>query len=172
MLRKVSSMNSIEDEIRIWNTPLVSAYFLWRFVRGYVNEHAEHAAPSVVLCVIALTIMSDENLYAPINPKKAKLSSYVYSFVKDKKSDALVTIHQLISESKFLCIDAIDMATATGVVVWDADHAALMPGDFEDAEPECVGKKHKANGDKAELLGKWFAQLEVNQITTLLGVSL
>lgn len=165
-------MNSIEEEIRIWNTPLVNAYFLRRFVVGYVDARPEHDNPSVVLCVIALVIMSDESLYASISNKKKRLSAFVYGFVKDKRTDSLVTLHQLISESKYLCIDAIDAAVAAGVVAWDIDHGALAPGEGEEINPQHVGRKHKSNGDKAELLGRWFAELELNQITTLLGVSL
>lgn len=165
-------MNSIEEEVRIWNTPLVNGYFLWRFVSGYADAHPSHEPPTVILCVIALTIMSDETLYEPINSRKKRLSAYVYSFVKEKKADALATLHLLIGESKYMCIDAIDAATAAGVVVWDVEHGALAPGDFIEVDAKRCGKRNKANGDRAELLGRWFSELNLNQIVTLLGVKL
>lgn len=167
-------MSELVEEVKIWHTPLIGAYLLWRFTQGYCKAHPSGDAPVGLLHFIASAILTHSQLSKPITNRRKNLQSYVLSFDHEKKVDFLVGIHERVKDKKSFTLSAIDAGISQGLFVWDSTSGKIYP-----AEPITKLKsKNKLRpsvvkeGVKAEILGKWFAIHEPHSIATYLKVVL
>lgn len=163
-------MGQLVDEVRTWNTPLIGAYLIWRFVDGYHKAHVHGDAPIGLLAFVAMAILTNKDLSAPINNHRKSLQSYALCFENDRKTDLLVSIHERIKSKMQYTLDAIDTATAKKLIVWFPADGKLYIGD----DPDKIFKKKKSKpaiakeGDKAEILGRWLAEHDIKTIASYL----
>jgi hypothetical protein len=167
-------MSELVEEVRLWNTPAVGAYLLYRFTQGYVSAHHEGDAPVALHHFIAIAILTNDQLKAPISNLRDNLQSYVRSFEDSKNSDLLLSIQERIKEKLGYTWSSIDLAVANGLLFWDFDEAKLYVRPLEKSPG--YGHSPKAqlrkDGDKAEILGQWFAEHDVNTISSYLKILL
>jgi hypothetical protein len=169
-------MGRLVEEVREWNSPIIGAYLLWRFTQSYVHNHPSGDAPVVILHCIANTLLTSIDFNLLISNKRPNLASYVKGFSESeyKKSDVLACLPQRIRSQLKNTIQAIDISVTTGLLVWENESAKLFPR--EGIKPvrgtATKGIAVQAIGRKAEILGKWFANLDVLTITSSLGVLL
>lgn len=169
-------MGKLVDEVREWNTPIVGAYLLWRFTQSYVNNHPSGDAPVVVLHFIANTLLLGIEYNSLISGRRQNLASYIRAFSDHdiKKSDLLACLSQRICKQRSSCMNSIDIAVASGLLAWEAETAKLHP--LTSLSPVrgsgSKGTSIQMAGSKAEILGKWFSNVDVNTITASLGVIL
>ena len=123
---------------------------------------------------IASAILTSPNLVERISDQRPNLQSYVRSFEQRKESDLLLTIHERVKEKRQYTFEAIDGAVSEGLLAWDVDTGKLYPQDLNSKPSR--GKNIRAslarNGSKAEILGKWFSEHELNSIVSYLKVVL
>jgi Family of unknown function (DUF6521) len=167
-------MGRLSEEVRIWNTPIIGAYTLWRFTHGFCKGHPNGDAPVGILHFIATAILTNERLLTPISNKRDSLQSFIHSFEDKKDSDILLSIQDRIKDKREYTIKAIDIAIANGLLIWDSNNGKLYPCDL--AKSPGKGKnlkaKIKSEGDKAEILGKWFSKHDISTIAAYLKVVL
>ena len=167
-------MGLLVEEVKIWNTPLIGAYILWRFTKGYCENHETGDAPVGLMHFIANAILSSPNLVERISNRRPDLQSYIRSFEDKKESDLLLTVHERIKEKRQYTLESIDIAVSEGLLVWDLETGKLYPKNL--TKRPSRGKNIKPaldrNGTKAEILGSWFSQHELDSITTYLKVVL
>jgi hypothetical protein len=46
-------LGQLVDEVKLWNTPIVGAYMLWKFTQGYCDGHPNGDAPIGLLHFVA-----------------------------------------------------------------------------------------------------------------------
>lgn len=167
-------MGLLIDEVKLWNTPLVGAFLLWRFTKGYCDNHPHGDAPVGLLHFIAYAILTNNKLIKPISNKRSDLQSYVRSFQDKFESDILLSIQQRIMDKKESALKSIDIAIAEGLLVWDLESGKLYSLELERKSER--GKSLKSDlqkdGVKAEILGKWFSQHDLSTIAAYLKVVL
>ncbi|MDR0632203.1 MAG: DUF6521 family protein [Holosporaceae bacterium] len=169
-------MGKLVEEVREWNSPIIGAYLLWRFTQSYVHNHPTGDAPVVILHCIANTLLTSPDFNYLISDKRPNLASYVKGFSESqyKKSDVFACLSQRIRKQLSSAIQAIDISTATGLLAWESESAKLFP--LEEVKSlrgtATKGMAVQAIGHKAEVLGKWFANLDILTITSSLGVVL
>lgn len=165
-------MSQLVEEVELWNTPLIGAYLLWRFTQGYCNNHATGEAPIALLHFIAVAILTSNRLVGPITNKRDNLQSYVRSFDSTQNADLLLTIQERIKEKKEYVLSAIDIAIAENLLVWEYNTGKLYPCKAEQPVVRGKGlrKQIRLDGDKAEILGKWFSKHSVSAIAAYLKV--
>lgn len=165
-------MGQLAEEVKLWNTPLIGAYLLWKFTDGYCNAHPEGDAPIGLLHFIAIAIITSKKLSEPISKRRASLQSYVFSFEDSKKTDLLLTIHQRAKERKRYTLAAIDTAISQGLLTWDLSSAKLYPCSSVRKPQRGKGLKPSLlkDGVKAEILGAWFAEHDLPAISAYLRV--
>ncbi|MDD2284393.1 MAG: DUF6521 family protein [Paludibacter sp.] len=165
-------MGTLVDEVKLWNTPIIGAFLLWRFTQGYCDNHQTGDAPIGLLHFVASAILISKELMKPISNKRANLQSYVRSFENTKNSDILISLQQQIIDKREYTLAAIDIATAEGLLVWDAESGKLYPRNLS----KRPGRGKKLNvlmvreGKKAEILGKWFSEHDISSIESYLKV--
>jgi hypothetical protein len=165
-------MGEVLEEVRIWNTPVIGAYLLWRFTKGYTANHPSGDAPVALLHFVAVAILTSQQLSAPVSNKRADLPSYVRSFEDSKSSDLLLNIHERTKEKLNYTLRAIDIAVAEGLLFWDVDTAQLYPKN-ELKKPRrgnALKSIHEQNGNKAEILGSWFGRQDLAGIANYLKI--
>lgn len=165
-------LGKLVDEVKLWNTPTIGAFLLWRFTQGYCSGHPHGDAPIGLLHFLASAILTNKELLKPINNQRTDLQSYARSFENTKNSDILLSIQYRIIEKREYTLAAIDIAIAEGLLFWDVDSGKLYPRDLKKSASR--GKALKKNitneGKKAEILGKWLSKHDVSTIEAYLKV--
>jgi len=165
-------MGILIDEVKLWNTPLVGAFLLWKFTKGYCDNHPHGDAPIGLLHFIAYAILTNNKLMKPISNRRDDLQSYVRSFQDEYESDILLSIQTRILDKRKNTLESIDIAIAMGLLVWDVETGKLYSRELERKPGK--GKALKgmfiSDGQKAEILGKWFSQHDLPTIAAYLKV--
>ena len=167
-------MNKLAEEVLQWNSPCVGAYLLWQFTKSYSEAHPDGDAPVALLHFLAAPILTCKKLLDPISNHRANLQSYVRSFEDSKGSDILLGIQELVIDKREYTLAAIDIAIATGLIIWDVDSGKLYPynSSIHPQNGNSLKSNTVKNGKKAEILGKWFAEHNISTIATYLKVVL
>ena len=162
------------EEVRLWNTPAVGAYLLWKFTLGYCEGHLAGDAPIGLLHFLASALLTNNKLLKPISKRRDNLQSYVRSFEDSKDSDILLNIHELVIEKREYTMASIDIAVGEGLLVWDVNSGKLYPREITKRPIRGKGLKivHQRVGKKADILGSWFAKHDLPTITNYLKVVL
>lgn len=168
------NLGKLVNEVRVWNTPIIGSYLLWRFTQGYCKAHPDGDAPIGILHFIAMAILTNKTLIKPISNQRDGLQSYVHSFENTKDSDALLSIQGRTKDKLKYTLTAIDIAIAEGLLVWDATSGKLYPCELtrRPDRGKALKSKVKSEGNKAEILGKWFSKHECSTIVAYLKVVL
>lgn len=163
-------MGQIVEEVKIWNTPAIGAFLLWKFTVGYIQGHPTGEAPVALLHFVATGILTNKELIEAINDMRPNLASFVRWFEEQEKTDMLLEIQDRIAAKRRYTLDAIDIATYSGLLAWNTESGKLYPRTQLPDAPKGSGLKnlYKRYGTKAEILGKWFAQLDMKMIATYL----
>lgn len=167
-------MGQLVEEVKIWNTPIIGVYLLWRFTQGYCKGHPTGDAPIGILHFVASGILTNKKMLERINDRRKDLQSYVRGFEDSKDSDILLTIHESVKEKREYTIASLDIAISEGLLVWDLESGKLYPRDItkKASHGKALKSIHKEDGKKAEILGKWFGKHDLPAIATYLKVVL
>ena len=165
-------MGQLVEEVKLWNTPTVGAYLLWKFTTGYCDGHPNGDAPIGLLHFLAIAMLTNKKLLEPINNRRDDLQSYARSFENSKDSDILLTIQERAREKREYTMASIDIAIAKGLLVWDVDSGKLYPRNLSKSPSrgKALKEMFKKNGKKAEILGKWFAKHDLPTVAAYLKV--
>lgn len=167
-------MGVLVEEVRVWNTPIFGAYLLWAFTRSYRSNHPEGEAPIGILHFFAYAILMNPRYADRISGKRKDLQSFVRGFNDNREMDLLVGIHDVVKAHRASTMQAIDIAVAQGLLVWDDDTGRIYAHeDIPRAKPgRSLREYTKRLGNKAEVLGKWFSEHDVPTIAGYLKVVL
>lgn len=165
-------LGKLVDEVKLWNTPIIGAFLLWRFTQGYCSGHPHGDAPIGLLHFLASAILTSKELLKPISNQRDDLQSYARSFENTKDSDLLLSIQHRIREKREYTLAAIDIAITQGLLVWDVESGKLYPRDLtkRPSRGKSLKKKITNEGKKAEILGKWLSKHDISTIEAYLKV--
>lgn len=165
-------MGKLVDEVKLWNTPIIGAYLLWKFTQGYCNGHPHGDAPIGLLHFVAIAILTNKELLKPISNQRDDLQSYAISFENSKNSDILLSVQQRVKDKREYTLAAIDIAITEGLLMWDMESGKLYPRDLSKRTGRGKALKSiiKREGEKAEILGKWFSKHDLLAIEAYLKV--
>lgn len=167
-------MSELLEEVRLWNTPAIGAYLLFRFTQGYVIAHENGDGPIALNHFIAIAILTSDRLKQPISNLRNNLQSYVRSFEDNKSTDILLGIQERVKEKRLYTWSSIDLAVANGLLFWDFEDGKLFvkPNDKTPGYGHSPKGPIKKDGDKAEILGKWFSEHKLSTISSYLKILL
>ncbi|MEC8812533.1 MAG: three component ABC system middle component [Pseudomonadota bacterium] len=167
-------MSNLAEEVRIWNTPIVGSYVLWRFTRGYTDHHPEGRPPILLLHFLASAILTNKRLSDPVTNIRKDLASYARRFIDKKDIDLLLSIQDRVNKTRSYTLSSIDLAIQHGLLFLNSEDACLYPKILSGKPSRGMTPKQsvKSLGNKAETLGKWFSAHSVSQVATLLKVVL
>lgn len=166
-------MGRLVEEVKEWNTPIIGAYVLWRFTKGFCSKHPTGEAPIAHLHFIASAIVTSEIISAHISRRRRNLEAFVRGFNDEKKMDILACLQQRIAAKKEYTFKSIDIAVSTGLLAWEYESAKLYPVTLDEkSKGRKLGAAMLGMGNKAEILGEWFAMHDVVSIAAYLGVIL
>ena len=161
------------EEVRTWNTPLVGAFQLWQFTQGYCDAHPTGDAPIGLLHFIAGPILASPQLSETISNRRKSLQSYALGFEDKKCVDHLLGLQRRIHNRRRQTLEAIDAAICAGLLVWDTESGKLYPCPVPKAKRGASLRSGlKREGEKAKILGSWFAAHDLPAIATYLKVVL
>lgn len=167
-------MSNLVEEVRVWNTPVVGSYVLWRFTQGYTVHHSEGRPPVLLLHFLASAILTNKRLSDPITNLRKDLASYARSFTDKKDVDLFLSIQGRVNKTRFYTLSSIDLAIQHGLLFLNLEDGCLYPKNLSGKPSRGMTPKQsvKSLGNKAETLGKWFSAYPVSQVSTLLKVVL
>lgn len=167
-------MGELAEEVKLWDTPAIGAYLLWRFTDGYTKGHPQGEAPIGLLHFIALAILTNAQLSKHISNKRDGLGSYIKGFEDNKSIDRLLGIHKRIDDRKKHTLRCIDFAITNGLLIWDCESGKIFSRHISISPSRRNNLKNhvKQDGNKAEILGRWFSEHNLTTITCYLRVIL
>ncbi|RLA48085.1 MAG: hypothetical protein DRR06_00620 [Gammaproteobacteria bacterium] len=167
-------MGILVEEVKMWNTPVVGAYLLWSFTKAYRTYHPEGEAPVGILHFIAYALLTDQRLTKRISGNRPNLQSYVRGFQEKGEVDLLVGVHQEVISRRANAMDAIDIAVARGLLVWDVDSGRIYARESlpRAKKGRAMSEYARKLGKKAEILGQWFSQHDALTVASYLKVVL
>jgi hypothetical protein len=161
------------EEVRTWNTPLVAAYQLWNFTLGYCEARTDGDAPLGLLHFIAGPILASPQLSETVSMRRKGLQSYALGFEDKKQVDLLLGLQERIRRRRPQTLAAIDAAICAGLLVWDPESGKLYPRKAPKARRgRNLRLGLKREGEKAKILGTWFAAHDLPTIAAYLKVVL
>lgn len=165
-------MGQVVEEVKVWNTPAVGAFMLWKFTCGYVNNHPSGDSPIALLHFVASGILANKELLDAINGYRPNLASFIRWFEEQEKVDILIEIQARIKAKRDYTLKALDLAMMTGLLFWEPTSAKIFPvmKVKTPARGSGLNALYKSYGNKAETLGKWFSQHDLRTIATYLKI--
>lgn len=167
-------MSELIEEVKQWNSPTIGAFLLYKFTKGYVQHQSDGEAPMAILHFLATAILTSEHLKSPISNMRANLQSYVRSFEDNRNTDVFLELQERTQNKFAYTWSAIDIAVANGLLFWDADEARLhvKPGEADIKYGHSPKPELKKDGEKAEIIGSWFAEHDISTILSYLKIVL
>ena len=165
-------MDTLVEEVRVWNTPIVGAFLLWKFTEGYISNHPSGDAPIGMLHFIALPILLNRTLNSAISNRRDDLQSFIRSFEDAKTSDLLLSIHDKVAEKKMYTLQSIDIGVSNGLLYWDYDTGKIYSKSVKNIRGNRLRSSLEKEGNKAQILGRWFAKHDLNVIIDYLKITL
>jgi hypothetical protein len=168
------TMGKLIEEVQEWNTPVVGAYLLWRFTKSFIQNHSKGDAPIATFHFFVSGIMTEPNIYNTLSGHRSNLPSFVRWFNEEKRSDLLACLSQQILKQRIYTIKSIDIAVSSGLLAWDVETAKIYSTNISRIKKgtSIMGLSVQNLGDKAEVLGKWFAEYDLHTVAAYLGVVL
>lgn len=170
-------MSGIE---KVWNSPVVGAYLLWKFSVGYCLRYpkSENAltkvasAPHMALAFPALAILMQPKFSNRIADKFVTLEEWVRHFVVSCHRNVFASLTKDIIFRKQMILESIDMAYTTRLLDGSSDSGMMSPLLDNESKKmlQHASKFRNDLGKKAELLGMWFSFEEPSKISRLLEV--
>ena len=164
-------MGALSDEYREWNTPVVGAYLLWRFTKGFMSERSGAEPPSFLWHCVAAAIVSSAT-YSDVIDHARSLHKYSQYFIANGMADKLEKLHYRVQKLLPYTKRAVDIAVNRHMLVWDVQNGALLPVDLgSQAKGSAqLSSSIKDLGRKADRLGQWCSKVDLNALTIELGV--
>ena len=158
------------NELRaVWNSPVVGAYLLWRFVLGYHQESGVY--PNMALAFPAVTILMQPQFTDELSPRIRSLEGYVKKLVEKSKRGYLNDLGNDIREHKDSILAVIETAVVLEMVSVNYENGTLETSRKETKElAKFAADFRKEMGGKAETLGKRFGAVSAETVCNLLGV--
>ncbi|MES3020785.1 MAG: three component ABC system middle component [Pseudomonadota bacterium] len=166
-------LSLLAEEVRTWNTPLIGGYQLWQFTLGYCKSRTDGDAPIGLLHFIAGPILASPQLSETVTLRRKSLQSFAFGFEDKKQIDVLLGLQDRIRRRRHHTLAAIDAAICAGLLVWDPESGKLYPLEAPTASRgRNLRAALKREGDKAQILGAWFAAHDLSTIAAYLKVVL
>jgi hypothetical protein len=164
-------MSTFLEEYKEWNSPIIGAYLLWCFSRGFEKNQQEGAAPNILHLFMAYPILMSDKLLSRISNKRKSISSFVKSYNEEKTSDIMICYSKDVNEKKKFCLEAIQNAFNLGLLVCDVKTANLIPKKLDEKVFQ-KNELYKKKAKQAFILGKLFSQESLTNLASILGVIL
>jgi hypothetical protein len=165
-------MGILSSEVRNIQNPALGAGLIWRFVCGYVAEHASsNPVPLPLIFLVLPTILHQQTeSFIQGTQKSSGLRAFAAKFgaPKNCKQDLLLTINIRMLTLKNLSLESLRIALATRLIHLETD-ATVIPLSKTKAIAG-IPNDIRTMMNNAEKLGAWCAPLTVHEIATTLKV--
>ena len=159
-------MNDIRT---VWNSPVVGAYLLWRFVLGYRQQAG--GFPNMALAFPAVSILMQPQFTDELSPRMHSLEGFVKKLIDKNKRGYLNDLGNDIREHKDFVLAVIETAVVLEMVSVNYEDGTLETLRKEPKELEKFAADfRKEMGGKAGALGKCFGSETADRVCNLLGV--
>lgn len=166
-------MGQIVNEVKLWNSPVIGAYLLWRFTKGYSTNHSHGENPIALLHFVAYAILTDYLMIEFISNKRKNLQAYVRSFEEKNRTDILLSLQNKVNTKKDLVLRSIEIGISSELLKWDTESGKLYAMNISKNPKKGNNIRNSMTlyGNKAEILGKWFSEHSISSISAFLEVA-
>ena len=157
------------ETVRMWHTPYIGAYLLWRFASGYNSASNGRGVPLLLFFIVS-ALVTDKKYYDPV--LKRNFKTYHRYFIEKKKLSNLVVLQSVINSKKAYTCAALERAVAGGFLEWNSETGTLKARQLKpQRKASLLDNETKRAGKAAEKIGEWFSGESLSDICILLGVS-
>lgn len=160
-------MKEISD-YNIYQNHALGAHAIWEFCKTYEDFHEHKDAPPLLLVLPLLPIVYNKRATEAIKNRNFKEGS-LYKVITENK-DIYLGLQERMENSIELTFKAISIAAAANLVIYDKDTGQIFVN--RKFEPQKIN--HLDYRDiilSSKRIGAWFAQLNLQEISTLFNIT-
>lgn len=163
-------MGRLSKEVENIQNPMLGAFLIWNFVRGYYSFNSSFTPFPLLFIVLPIVYREDMLEVLQSTKKTSGLRQFADKFLRSKvlKNDVLSQIHKSSSDMKNLTLDSIRIGLYCSLISMDYENALLFP--ISITEHKSVPKSIIKVGKASEKLGYWCSQLTLHEISQILKV--
>lgn len=164
-------MSSLSREAELVQNPALGAVLMWRFCSAYQSRQLTADSPPVTFAFLVLPLVlhvdSMEHLQGTRNGLRAFAEKFAQS--KDPGADKILAIHDRLLAWRSMSLQALRLGVAARLVSVDSKRGRLIA--LSNARPSAATANVRPLLAGAEKLGRWFAELTVFEVASILKVS-
>jgi hypothetical protein len=165
-VKSKKTMSEIND-YNIYQNYAIGAHALWEFCKSYQEYHDEKKPPILLLALPLLAIVFNERATEAIKNRNFKEGS-LYKTITENK-DIYSGLQERMENSLDLTLKSINIASASNLIIYDRDTTMLIVN--SKFEPQkIIHSDYKDIILASKRIGAWFAQLNLQEITTLFNI--
>ncbi|MCJ8293342.1 MAG: DUF6521 family protein [Colwellia sp.] len=165
--------NGLAKEAWLINNPALGSYMLWIFTRECFIKAKEPVHPSKVFCLFSFIYYSNTREVLSKTSLSSNLHSYISKFSTKKAcaTDIVLSIHSRVNEQKEKTLEALLTAFDSGLLLLDSETGMMTPNmEIKPMNRVELDDTTKELYDCSRKLGKWFADMDMEDITRTIKV--
>jgi len=160
-------MKEISD-YNIYQNHALGAHAIWEFCKSYEDFHEHNDAPTLLLLLPLLPIVYNKRATEAIKSRNFKEGS-LFKVITENK-DIYMGLQERMENSIELTFKAVGIAAAANLIVYDKDTSQLFVN--RKFEPQKINHlDYKDIILSSKRIGAWFAQLNLQEISTLFNIT-
>jgi len=159
-------MSNIND-YNIYQNQAIGAHAIWEFCKSYQEYHEDKEPPILLLALPLLAIVFNKRATEAIKNRNFKEGSLFKTITENK--DIYSGLQDRMENSVDLTLKSIHIASASNLLIYNRDTTQLVVN--SKLEPQkIVHADYKDIILASKRIGAWFAQLNLQEITTLFNI--
>lgn len=163
------SQTTFNSPVYLVQNPILGAALLWFFGRAYQDESNGQRIPFPAFFTVLPILLNEYTLGVARSTQRQSGLSKFTSNIESKHREELLAIHHRCLQMRPLTFDSLSVGSARALFSIDYE-TALVRANTIDAPK--IPERLKRQFATAEKMGRWYAQLSLGQIVTLLQVVL
>lgn len=163
-------MGNLSKEFENVQNPVLGAYILWNFSRGYYEYNSSFVPFQLFFIVLPIIFRADLVDIITSTRKQSGLRYFSDKFLTTKvlKNDMISNLHKSSERLKLITLESLQIAIYSNLISIDEESGLVFPITISEKKNTTTSVKRLAKA--AEKLGNWCARLTMHEISQILKV--
>ena len=165
--------NGLAKEAWLINNPALGSYLIWTFSLECYNNTQQPIHPSKIFCLFPFIYYLNTRDILSCTNFSSNLHAYIAKFYTTKAcgTDIALSIHARVDAQKEKTLESLITAFDCGLLMIDINSGLIIPNTrIKPVARNELDKEIKDLYDSSRKLGKWFSNMNTEEITRTIKV--